>query len=355
MSVTTDVLVVGLGPAGASAARAAAQAGLSVIALDRKQRAGEPVQCAEFVPQLLSPTIDAVSATARQRIGAMQTFVETETPHWQRNFPGVMVDRAAFDAHLVRQARDAGATCHFDCAIATIEPDGSVHSDDGRVFAASVIIGADGPRSRVGRAIGAVNHDLVAARQISVPLCAAHDATDIFLSAAYPGGYAWLFPRGEIANLGIGVSYASRAGLKPALERLRTILIAERRIGEPILAATGGTIPVGGMLQPHALIGSRTALLCGDAAGLTNPVTGAGISAAVLSGTAAGEAAAAVCAGDAGAATEYAEELEDMFAAAITRALHRRRAVLEQYVNGKAPRAESLRAGWIAYPQYWAA
>lgn len=355
VTVNTDVLVIGLGPAGASAARAAARAGLNVIALERKQRAGEPVQCAEFVPQLLSPTIDAVTATACQRIGAMQTFVEQEAPDWQDNFPGVMVNRAAFDAHLVAQARADGVDCHFDCALAAIDADGCVHVDDGRVFAAQVIIGADGPRSRVGRAIGQVNHELVAARQITVPLRAAHGATDIFLSAAYPGGYAWLFPRGEVANLGIGVAYASRACLKAELEQLRTALIATGRIGDSILAATGGTIPVGGMLPAHGLIGKRTAFLCGDAAGLTNPVTGAGISAAVLSGTAAGEAAAAVCAGDEDAAADYAEEIEDLFGAAITRALQRRRAVLGQYAGGNAPSAQGLRGGWIAYPQYWAA
>lgn len=355
VTVNTDVLVIGLGPAGASAARAAARAGLDVVALDRKQRAGEPVQCAEFVPQLLSPTIDAVTATARQRIGAMQTFVEHDAPDWQDNFPGVMVDRAAFDAHLVAQARTDGAKCYFDCALAAIDPDGKVHGDDGRVFAARVVIGADGPRSRVGRAIGQVNRELVAARQITVPLHVAHDATDIFLSAAYPGGYAWLFPRGELANLGVGVAYAARACLKGELERLRTALIATGRIGESILAATGGTIPVGGMLPAHGLIGKRTVLLCGDAAGLTNPVTGAGISAAVLSGTAAGEAAVAVCAGDESAAAEYVEEIEDLFGAAITRALRRRQAVLGQYADGNAPSAQGLRGGWIAYPQYWAA
>lgn len=351
----TDVLVVGLGPAGASAARVAARAGLGVIALDRKQRAGEPVQCAEFVPQLLSPTIDAVAATGRQRIDSMQTFVESDVPDWQGNFPGVMVDRAAFDAHLAEAARQAGAACHFDSAVAAVDPDGTVRSDDGRAFRATVLIGADGPRSRVGRAIGQVNRELVAARQVTVPLLKAHGATDIFLSADYPGGYAWLFPRGEVANLGIGVAAAQRAVLKPALAQLRAALVAERRIGDSVLSATGGSIPVGGMLKPYARLGKRAVLLCGDAAGLTNPVTGAGISAAVLSGIGAGEAAVSLCAGDNEASAEYAEDLEDLFGAAMARAVKRRQAVLAQYAIGNAPSADVLRAGWIAYPEYWAA
>jgi flavin-dependent dehydrogenase len=83
-------------------------------------------------------------------------------------------------------------------------------------------------------------------------------------------------------------------------------------------------------------------LLAGDAAGLANPVTGAGIAAAVHSGRLAGEAAAA------GSAVEYEEELEDVFKAALERAL-RRRCELLAAVPGKA----ALRRGWIAYPEYW--
>ena len=101
MTGHTDVLIIGLGPAGASAARAAAAAGCRVLAIDRKVKAGEPVQCAEFVPTMLSPVIEAVSAVRCQRIDEMQTFIEDETPDRKDDFPGVMVDRAKFDQYLV--------------------------------------------------------------------------------------------------------------------------------------------------------------------------------------------------------------------------------------------------------------
>ena len=355
MAEQADVLVVGLGPAGASAARAAAAAGCKVIAIDRKQRAGHPVQCAEFVPSMLSPTIDAVTATRCQPIRAMQTFVENEEPDWQGHFPGVMVDRAAFDAHLVESAREAGAECRFDAGLAMMTTDGTACVHDGSLIRADVIVGADGPRSRVGKAIGQVNRELVAARQVTVPLSVPHQATDIFLSADYPGGYGWLFPRGEVANLGIGVNLAARDCLKAALEALRQSLVREGRIGDSIGATTGGSIPVGGMLEPIGHLEQRVVLLAGDAAGLTNPVTGAGISAAVMSGTLAGEAAAGLRSGDAEARTDYAEELNDLFGAAIDRAQRRRREVLGSYRCGGTPGEQELRGGWIAYPDYWAA
>lgn len=332
-----DILVLGLGPAGASAARAAAERGRTVVALDCKREPGVPVQCAEFVPAM----IDAeVTGAVRQRIDAMATFVEDEAADLQPNFPGHMLDRAAFDAALVARAAQAGADCRFGRRVLRITQDGTVHLGDGTRLRARVIVGADGPRSQAGRAIGSVNTDLVETRQVTVPLRRAHAATDIFLSADIPGGYGWLFPKGDVANLGAGVSPAQRARLKPILEKLHAGL--GDRVGKEILATTGGAIPVGGMLQSCGRLEDTLVLLAGDAAGLANPVTGAGIAAAVQSGRLAGEAATN------GNAAAYEEELEDLFRAALERALRRRRELMQ-----KVPTRAALRRGWIAYPEYW--
>lgn len=330
-----DVLVLGLGPAGASAAAEAARRGCKVVALDRKREAGVPVQCAELVPALLE-----VDGTAVQRIEAMVTFVEDDAADLQPDFPGRMLDRAAFDAALVAQAERQGAACRFGALVKRIAADGAVELANGEVLRARAIVGADGPRSRAGAAIGSVNEELVETRQITVPLKVPCAATDIFLSADIPGGYGWLFPKGDAANLGAGVSPTYKARLKPIVERLHAGLKA--RVGRRILATTGGAIPVGGMLEPWGLLGETLVLLAGDAAGLANPVTGAGIAAAVHSGRLAGEAAAR------GMAEDYEEELQAVFGAALERALERRRELLAQ-----APSKAALRRGWIAYPEYW--
>ncbi|MGQ0509026.1 MAG: geranylgeranyl reductase family protein [Betaproteobacteria bacterium] len=332
-----DILVLGLGPAGASAARAAAERGCRVVALERKREPGLPVQCAEFVPAMIDA--DVVGAV-RQRIDAMATFVEDDAADLQPNFPGHMLDRGAFDAALVARAAQAGADCRLGRRVLRIAKDGTVHLGDGRQLRARAIVGADGPRSQAGRAIGSVNTDLVETRQVTVPLRRAHSATDIFLSADIPGGYGWLFPKGDVANLGAGVSPEQRARLKPVLGKLHAEL--GDRVGKEILATTGGAIPVGGMLNPWGRLGATLVLLAGDAAGLANPVTGAGIAAAVQSGRLAGAAAA----GD--RPDEYQEELEDLFQAALARALRRRRELMEN-----VPTKAALRRGWIAYPEYW--
>jgi geranylgeranyl reductase family protein len=347
-----DVLVVGLGPAGASAAATAARLGLRVVAVDRRREAGVPVQCAEFVPALLGIEVGALACSVRQSIASMATFVEHDPPDLTHPFPGKMLDRAAFDAALVRDAVAAGAQCRFAASVRRIGRDGVAVMADGTTLAAAVIIGADGPRSGIGRAIDRVNASLVETRQITVPLLAAHDATDIFLSESIPGGYGWLFPKGTVANLGAGVDAAHRHRLKGVVDTLHATLIDQRRVGERVLAVTGGAIPVSGMLSPRGVLGRAQVLLAGDAAGLTNPVTGAGIAAAVYSGNLAGQAAAALARGNAYAAQGYEEELRDVLGAALERAARRRAERAAATRRGGS--REALRRGWIAYPQYWA-
>ena len=347
-----DVVVVGLGPAGARAAAAAAEAGARVIALDRRQAAGLPVQCAEFVPALIGIEAQAMAAAVRQRIVAMATYVEDDAADLTAPFPGHMLDRARFDAALVERARAAGAQCRFGASVRRIDASGVTLADGSRIVS-PVVVGADGPRSRVGRAIGQANRELVETRQVSVALHVPHDATDIFLSPAIPGGYAWLFPKAGIANLGAGIDPAHRHALKRIVDGLHDRLVAQGRVGREVLARTGGAIPVGGMRVPCGRLGPLHALLAGDAAGLANPVTGAGIAAAVYSGGLAGAAAAALAGGDATAGDAYAEELEAVLGASLERALTRRRERATALRD--APRKAALRRGWIAYPDYWAA
>ena len=354
-TLSTDVLVVGLGPAGASAARSAAGAGYRVVAVDRKHQAGIPVQCAEFVPTMLSPTVDAVNHAKCQRIESMQTFVENAPPDRKDNFPGVMVDRAKFDQQLVAAATAAGAECRFGATVSKLETDGTVYLSTGEQIKPQVLIGADGPRSRIGGAIDSKNCDIVVARQLTVALPDTHSATDIFLSSDYRGGYGWLFPRGKVANLGIGVAPESLEALTSLLCDLHQSMVAAGRVGRDVLQRTGGIIPVGGMIKPHGKLGEVVVLLCGDAAGLTNPITGAGISSAVLSGILAGDSAHSWLEGDTASAMDYAEELAELFGAASARAVDRRRTLLSRYRSGPGPTQLDLRSAWIAYPEYWAA
>ncbi len=355
MSGRVDVLVVGLGPAGAAAAAAAARRGHAVVAIERKRVAGKPVQCAEFVPAILGSEVAGLARAVRQPIDSMRTYVEDDAADLAQNFPGYMLDRAAFDAGLLDLAIASGARCSLGVTARIDAPTGCVRLSDGRIIDPRVIIGADGPRSTVGRAVGTVNAHCVETRQITIPLVRPQRSTDIFLSANIPGGYGWLFPKRNVANLGAGVLPEHRGRLKAIVIGLHRKLARDGVVGDAIGAVTGGAIPVGGMLKPAGTLGRARVLLAGDAAGLTNPVTGAGIAAAVISGRLAGSAAAAELEGDPNAAGDYAEELEALFGAALARALRHRRALETAWRDAGAPGKAMLRRGWIAYPEYWAA
>ncbi len=348
-----DLVIIGLGPAGASAAIEACKAGLSVACFEKKAVAGHPVQCAEFVPAMLDAGDLVISETSVQKINEMITFVEGDVPDLTKNFSGHMIDRRAFDASLVEKAIKSGAKCTFGVKLKTIENDGKLLFSNGEGVVAKTILGADGPHSLIGKAIGSVNTDIVETRQISVPLLVPHMATDIYLSNKIPGGYGWMFPKGDVANIGLGVYAGHKQLLKPALESLHKRIAKTGQVGKQIIGYTGGAIPVGGMLKPSGYIGGVLALLAGDAAGLTNPVTGAGIAAGVMSGRLAGEALAAHLAGDSCAVEIYEEDLEDLFGASLRRAVLRRKELLDMGAANGVLSREAMRGAWIAYENYW--
>ena len=354
-SHSVDVLVVGLGPAGSCASARAAQAGLSVLSIDRRQTPGEPVQCAEFVPALFGQEIKTAPAVRQQPITQMITFVENQQPDTRADFRGQMIDRGDFDRELLNDARKKGADCRFGLILRHIDADGTALLSSGEKVCSKVVIGADGPRSIVGRAIGQFNEHLVETRQMTVPLLKPYFGTDIFLNAELVGGYGWMFPKGDLANIGVGVAAAARGNLKPLVESIRQRLLVEGRIGEEIIRHTGGEIPVGGMLNAYSRLEDVHVLLAGDAAGLTNPVTGAGIPAAVISGELAGEAAVSAVSGRSDAGEDYLDELLGIFGASLERALNRRRDILCIHSEGHGPKTEDFRRTWIAYPEYWAA
>ena len=346
-----DLLVVGVGPAGASAAAAAAAAGCRVLALDRRHSLGEPVQCAEFVSDACGIAGLSWDEVTTQRIVRMVSTVEGREPRVSEDFRGRMICRRTFDRALARLATAAGARILTGVAVCGIEATG-VRLSNGRLIRPRALLGADGPRSVVGAALGRSNQHWVAARQVTVRLARPDDATEIFLRAAFTGGYAWLFPKGDTANLGLGVDFQHRGRLKSLLQDLQAGLAAAGRVSARPLSLTGGLIPVGARRRAVGRLGAVAVLLAGDAAGLTNPVTGAGIEAAVHSGMLAGRAVASWLDGSPGALAEYESELSDLYDPAQARALRHRSALRAADERGGAT-AEQLWRGWIASPEYW--
>ena len=349
-----DVLVVGLGPAGSSAAAAAARAGARVLGVDKRHEVGLPVQCAEFIPRPLGRYAQA-DGVLQQSIAGMLSVLPSGV-RWHTEFPGLMIDRAAFDRALAAEARGAGA--ELATATQLVHLDAVRHQAILRSVAGEqtlnyrLLVAADGPHSRVAQALGLANLETVQTRQYTVPLEEIYADTDIWLAPEYPGGYAWLFPKGGYANLGLGADKRLQADLKQPLDALHRRLVAAGRVGEAILQRTGGAIPVGGLRESLVV---NDVLFSGDAAGFTHPISGAGIAAAVVSGERAGLATAEYLGGARAALDDYEEDMRDQFEPGLARAVARRRHMLDSWRGAEAGQDGFHRRGWIAFPEYFAA
>jgi geranylgeranyl reductase family protein len=350
-----DVVIVGAGPAGSAAAKAAVDADAAVLLIDKRRTIGSPVQCAEFLARRVVLDQRLPKEAIAQDVERSRTFMMDQEVSVRRN-PGCILNRDVADAVLWDRARSAGAETMVGTRVTSIktEPDGgykvSMYLDgDERTTTAAVLIGADGPRSTVGAALGVINHKMVVASQVTVPLREPSQDTEVYLAPAFAGGYAWMFPKGDLANVGVGVDVGLGASPMNALAVFLDLL--GDRIGDPVRSA-GGLIPVGG---PIPMRFERT-LLAGDAAGLTHPITGGGIHQALISGRLAGEAAAAFIHGDDGALGRYEPEFRFLFDIHLGRALDRRRWMVSSWdaTKDEAEAFDALtRRSWIGFKEYY--
>lgn len=348
-----DVLVVGLGPGGGTAARQAAAAGLRVLAIDKKRRIGEPVQCAEFVPLPLRPYTLAAGVLT-QPVAGMKSFLPSGAVE-RSAFPGLMIDRAAFDRALAAAAESEGAQLQTQAHLVDVDAPRSrariARAGAVREVRYRVLIAADGPHSPTAAALGLPPLEMVYTRQYTTPLLQTYRDTDVWLSEDFPGGYGWLFPRGAVANVGLGADRRLAPDMKRPLDRLHARLVAQGIVGERIVARTGGAIPVGGL---RAALVCGNVLFVGDAAGLTHPITGAGIGAAIASGERAGTAAAAFIGGNVQAFAEFDADVRDQFEFTLARAVARRGELAACWRDARARNDGTLRRSWIAFPEYFA-
>jgi digeranylgeranylglycerophospholipid reductase len=295
-----DVVVVGAGPAGSSAARAAAEGGARTLLLDHRLELGQPVQCGEFVP---SPEELGDLFAARELIAAAYRIppstvlrttrtLECVSPSGRRYaFPlgGATVSRRAFDKALALSAEGAGAELQYPVGVTHVR-DGTVACAGGREIEAKAIVGADGPTSTVAASLG-FHPPREMFRMITAsaqgPL---GESIELHFGREAPRGYAWRFPRAHDLNVGLGL---------PALPRGRSLpqlldRFLERTGTNPAHDRTAWWVPIGP--PPESLVLGRTAF-AGDAANLVMATNGGGIPTAMLSGHLAGAAAARAASG----------------------------------------------------------
>ena len=318
-----EVIVVGAGPAGSVAAREAAQLGLSVLLIEKRQEIGSPVRCAEgLTPGALDGFIDADPKWISARVcKARITVVREDRDHvWHpadiasneaASGVGHVVERRVFDRVLAEKAVAAGARAILKTAVTGLLKEGDTivgvetrGSWGARTIAADVVIGADGVESRIGAWAGLdttlLVSDLMSCAQFLLAgIDIDPECTYYFVDPeCAPGGYVWIFPKGDgRANVGLGIQ--ADLMVEAPIELLTRFI--ERRSflaqGSPVTVVTGG-VPVA--LPPSSLV-SGGCMLVGDAARQVDSLTGGGIANAMRAGRLAARVAAeAIAMGDVG-------------------------------------------------------
>jgi len=347
-----DLVIVGAGPAGSSAAQAAAQKGAKVLLVDRRQRVGVPVQCAELVPQWISRHATFSSKCVLQTIGSMVTHVPDGTSAEMAG-PGYMLDRSLFDKELVVSAILSGAKIFTETRGTSLSSEGLIveRGSGKETIKAKVIIGADGVHSTVARWVGLTPGKTIVALQYEIVNPCPQDYVDIFFHAEYEGGYAWFFPKGTTANVGLGIIPAKTSLLPSLMENfLRRLLHAKGLTGIEIVGRTGGSIPCG---KPRQTVFGNI-LLAGDAAGHAHPITGGGILNAVIGGQIAGRIAAeAVERGDLRYLENYETEWREIFGNTLAYGALKRDFLEENWSKRGVDFQDLIRKTWVGFKEYY--
>ena len=294
MGIRTDVLVVGAGPAGSVTARYAASGGVSVTMIERRPEIGTPVRCGEFMPSGeeikgmfpkagdISELFDIPRHLIQRETEAVRVVCpkmkETDLP-----FTGYTTDREKFDKHLASLAEDAGVSVIKNCAFGRIE--NGVAKTSGGDISFKVIIGADGPGSRVSRSLG------LPRPKNPYPAVTAQAKGDfdpvvvMFFGGIAPGAYGWIIPKNGQANIGVGFSPKFADG---TLTEYFDKFVNKHKF-DVISKAKGKYVPSQG---PVKRTYTDNGMTVGDAAGHVISVNGGGIPLAMIAGRICGKVAA---------------------------------------------------------------
>ena len=302
-----DVLVVGAGPAGSATAHRLAGAGASVLVVDRARfprdkPCGGGLTTRAFRRCPVDPTpvveerVDVVEL--RFRYGDAVVRRSSEPVIW-------MTQRRRLDAFLLDAARAAGAEVREGVQVSH---DGGI-SVGGERIAADVVVGADGANGQTAKALslgGAIVHGV--ALEGNVPYRAL--PPDRYLHRAVveladiPGGYGWVFPKGDHVNVGVGAWSAEGPRLR---EHLARVCAAHGLVIAQLEDVRGHRLP---LRRPGTNLASDRALLVGDAAGLIDPVSGDGMYECFVSAELAAAAIADLLGGRSSSLEPYAAALD---------------------------------------------
>ncbi|MDJ0273031.1 MAG: NAD(P)/FAD-dependent oxidoreductase [Candidatus Caldarchaeum sp.] len=287
-----DVVVVGGGPAGVSAAKAAAMNNVSVLLLEKHPTIMANKPCGEACSK---ETLVTAGVKPSPRIVMHEAYALVYSPSMiEVKIPqiGYNINKSFFIQEIAAQAAEYGADIHVREEVTGVVRENSklLVKTNRDTYKAKVVIGADGYNSTVARSLGVTERpEPIPTVQYIMANCRLKnsDAVRFYLgNKIAPGGYAWIFPRTEkLAEVGIGVRGAVAKDYLDAFVKLFSDELGNAKI----IDYRGAPVPIGGAISESVFDG---AMLIGDAAGHVIPLTGAGIHSSVSAGLAAGKVAA---------------------------------------------------------------
>ncbi|MGH9396906.1 MAG: NAD(P)/FAD-dependent oxidoreductase [Terriglobia bacterium] len=305
-----DVIVVGAGPSGSTAAKLLADRGYRVALLDRAAFPRHKT-CASWINRLAFVRFPYLNSRLQELVECpfygvtfYDPFLKREGRYLERRPAGYLSLRSKFDDGLRRIAVEAGAEFHGGCAVVRVEQDGRearARTAAGDEFHGRILIGADGASSRVAMSAG-LRHgwgrrDYVICANADIPFQPA--GIQEFYGQRFPfrvylqyhtlPGYGWVFPKRHHICVGIGGLLADNRAIRPLFREFFNELQEREQIPPNLrLEDTHFDIdPAGAVHQLKALTRGRV-LLIGDAAGFVSGCTGEGIYPGMVSAQVAG-------------------------------------------------------------------
>lgn len=295
-----DVIIVGAGPAGGTAAWFIARRGLNVLLVEKKKAVGIPVTCAELLRKKTEQIIPLPDHVIDHQI-SKQVMYRDHVKVSESIAPAYMVDRDKLDRYLASQAVSEGVDLYIGTRFQEFKKDnGKVEvflkkNEKMEKITCDILIGADGFGSRVARLAGFMNsieqEDYAVTYQYYLTnVFTEEDTADFFVGLPYVTvGYAWIFPKkSRTANVGLGVSSLQRSNPRLILDFfLHENSIARSKCQHAFpLCQSAGNIHTGGPLQK--IVDNRI-MVIGEAAGHVHPLLGEGNYYAIAGGKIASE------------------------------------------------------------------